>query len=139
MDEAQDFFSRLSEILKQDTCYKQDAYFFVMASLSRAVRHLKAPRHVTGPELLKHIQEEAEEQFGPMAVTVFEHWGVKNSLDFGYIVFNMVREGILSKTEADALEDFKDAVFFQNLFDSVSGYRLQDEESALNDIHKNSQ
>ena len=29
-------------------------------------------------------------QFGPMAVTVLEEWGVCNCRDFGEIVFNMV-------------------------------------------------
>ena len=119
-----EFQERLSTILHTDRRYKTDAYLFVMTALDRAVRPLVHPRHVTGRELLKNIREEAKDQFGPMAVTVFEHWGIKNSLDFGHIVFNMVREGILSRTETDTLEDFKDAVFFKELFDEVLGYRL---------------
>jgi uncharacterized repeat protein (TIGR04138 family) len=71
-----------------------------------------------------------------MASTVFQHWGIKNSLDFGHIVFNMVQEGILSKTETDSLEDFRDSVFFDNLFDHAAGYRLTDEGTALKDISK---
>lgn len=131
MNYLNDFFVRLSAILKNDRRYREEAYLFVMASLSRSIQNLEKPRHITGPELLRAIQQEAEEQFGPMAATVFEHWGIKNSLDFGLIVFNMVQEGILSKTETDSLEDFKDGVFFQNLFDSVSGYRLRGEEALL--------
>ena len=131
MNYLNDFFVRLSAILKSDRRYREEAYLFVMASLSRSIQNLEKPRHITGSELLRAIQQEAEEQFGPMAATVFEHWGIKNSLDFGLIVFNMVQEGILSKTEEDSLEDFKDGVFFQNLFDSVSGYRLRDEEGLL--------
>ena len=131
MNYLNDFFVRLSAILKSDRRFKEEAYLFVMASLSRSIQNLEKPRHITGSELLRAIQQEAEDQFGPMAATVFEHWGIKNSLDFGLIVFNMVQEGILSKTEEDSLEDFKDAIFFQNLFDSVSGYRLRDEEGLL--------
>ena len=127
MSGESDFIARLSRILASDSRYKEEAYYFVMASLSRGIQHLKEPRHLTGGELLGWLQEEAEDQFGPMASTVFHHWGVKNSLDFGHIVFNMVREGILSKTEMDSLDDFKDAVFFQNLFDEHSGYRLQEQ------------
>jgi uncharacterized repeat protein (TIGR04138 family) len=126
MTEYTDFFTKLAAVRKKDGRYKDEAYLFVMAALARAVKDLAEPRHVTGPELLGWIQEEAEEQFGPMAVTVFEHWGVKNSLDFGHIVFNMVQEGILSKTESDSLEDFRDAVFIQNLFDDIAGYRLDE-------------
>ena len=124
MPDLREFRHRLSSILDGDRRYKADAYLFVMAALDRAVRGLSQPRHVTGRELLAHIRIEADEQFGPMAATVFEHWGIKNSLDFGHIVFNMVQEGILSKTETDTLEDFRDTVFFKNLFDEVLGYRL---------------
>ena len=124
MGELNDFLKKLQTLLKEDQRFKEEAYFFVMASLGRALKALDNPRHVSGLELLKAVREEAEEQFGPMAGAVFHHWGVKNSLDFGMIVFNMVREGILSKTDEDRLEDFKDSVFFENLFDQDSGYPL---------------
>ena len=110
-----------------DDRYKKDAYFFVMLSLGRITERLERPRHITAKELLKGIREEAEDQFGPMAETVFAHWGIKNSLDFGLIVFKMVQEGLLLKTEDDKLEDFKDRVFFQNIFDPISAYRLPQE------------
>ena len=106
MDEQNGFFMKLEALLKEDRRFKGEAYLFVMASLGRALKVLDKPRHVAGLELLKAIQEEAEQQFGPMAGAVFHHWGIKNSLDFGVIVFNMVREGILSKTDEDRLEDF---------------------------------
>jgi len=131
MNHLNDFFIRLTNVLKRDPRFREEAYLFVMASLSRAIQGLEAPRHISGKELLKAIQAEAKEQFGPMAEAVFEHWGIKNSLDFGLIVFNMVQEGILSKTESDTLDDFEDTEFFQNLFDNVLGYRLMDEESAV--------
>ncbi len=132
-NEYDDFLLRLSRVLTRDRRYREEVYLFVMAALSRAIEHLKEPRHITGPELLGCIQTEAEEQFGPMSRTVFEHWGVKNSLDFGHIVFNMVQEGILSKTETDTLEDFVDEVFFQRLFDDASGYQLQDDDVRAKD------
>ncbi len=121
-----DLVHRLSKILENDKSYKPEAYLFVVAALGRVLQTLREPRHVTGRELLEAIREEAEEQFGPMARAVFEHWGAKNSLDFGVIVFKMVDEGILSKTETDSLDDFKDAVFFESLFDNTSGYQLKE-------------
>ena len=131
MNHLNDFLVRLRGILKKDRRFKEEAYLFVMAALSRALRDMDTPRHISGTELLASLREEAENQFGPMATTVFQHWGIKNSLDFGEIVFNMVREGLLSKTEDDRLEDFKDAVFFENLFDQVSGYQLESHEGVL--------
>jgi uncharacterized repeat protein (TIGR04138 family) len=124
MREFKDFFLRLERIIGQDDRYEKDTYLFVMTALSRAMRKLKSPRHLTGQELLKGIQTEARDQFGPMAALVLEHWGIKNTLDFGHVVFNMVAEGILSKTESDSLEDFKDEQFFENLFDETKGYRF---------------
>ena len=124
MEAKRDFNEHLRRVISRDPRYRADAYLFIMGTLVRAVEKLPKARHITGRELLESIRQNAIEQFGPMTATVFEHWGVKNSLDFGRIVFNMVEEGLLSKTETDALEDFKDALFFEKLFDSVSGYRL---------------
>ena len=135
MDPLNDFFIRLSNILKEDRRYKEESYLFVMAALGRALRDLAQPRHISGSELLKSIQFEAKEQFGPMATAVFHYWGIKNSLDFGVIVFNMVREGIFSKTECDRLDDFDDSIFFENLFDQSLGYRLNSEDSILDGAH----
>ena len=136
MEQFKEFLHGLSHLLTRDDRYKEDAYFFVMSSLGRVMEQLDQPRHITGKELLKGIQEEAEDQFGPMAQAVFTHWGIKNSLDFGSIVFNMVQEGILSKTEHDKLEDFKDLVFFQNLFEPISAYRLPREAQASEGLIK---
>lgn len=134
MHSLNDFFARLSSILKKDARYKEEAYFFVMSALNRAMERLEKPRHLTGQELLSAIQTEAEAEFGPMAEAVFHHWGVKNSLDFGFIVFNMVEESLLSKTESDCLEDFKSELFFDNLFNNESNYRLC--EGDLNEMEK---
>ncbi len=129
MQPLDDFFTCLSRILKKDPRYKEEVYFFVMNALNHCMERLEKPRHITGQELLKAVQREAEEQFGPMAATVFNHWGVKNSLDFGMLVFNMVGEGVLSKTETDRLEDFKSELFFNNLFNDESNYRLTEKRS----------
>lgn len=127
MPALNDFFLRLSKVLKRDLRYRQEAYFFVMNALNRAAGRLERPRHLTGQELLEAIREEAQDQFGPMATTVFEYWGLKNSLDFGMLVFNMVEQGILSKTDTDRLEDFTNEVFFEKLFDHEFHYRLHED------------
>lgn len=131
MNYLNDFFIRLNNTLKADARFKEEAYLFVMASLGRSLQGLEKPRHISGSELLGSIRQEAEDQFGPMAMAVLNYWGIKNSLDFGVIVFNMVREGILSKSDNDQLDDFKDSVFFENLFDQDSGYQLCEDEGAL--------
>lgn len=128
MGSLDDFFGRLARILRQDPQFREEAYLFVMAGLGRASRALDKPRHVTGRELLEGLRLEAADQFGPMAAEVFRHWGIKNSLDFGKIVFKMVGEGILSKTENDRLDDFEDPRFFDQLFDDSAAYRLTEKK-----------
>ena len=117
MGALDDFFGRLSILIQNDRQFHEDAYLFVMAGLGRAGQRLKASRHVTGAELLESLRLEGLDQFGPMAGEVFRHWGIKNSLDFGKIVFKMVDQQILAKTDQDRLEDFEDPLFFERLFD----------------------
>ena len=131
MSELRSFAAGLKKLLRSDARYKAEAYLFVMAALSRTLAKLENPRHLTGGELLAGIREEARAQFGPMARTVFEHWGIKNSLDFGEIVFKMVQVGILSETDSDKLDDFADERFFDNLFDSDSAYQLEKSNKKL--------
>jgi uncharacterized repeat protein (TIGR04138 family) len=56
-------------------------------------------------------------------MTVLEHWGVKSTEDFGNIVFNLVENRVLSKTEDDSIDEFRDGYDFGEAFDS--GYRKQ--------------
>ena len=71
---------------------------------------------MTPKELLSGVREYALVQFGPMAITVLEEWGVKKSGDFGDLVFNMVEAGLLKKTEKDSREDFQNGYDFMDAF-----------------------
>ena len=73
-------------------------------------------RHVSGQELLEGIRQFALQQFGPMAITVLEEWGIRNCKDFGEIVFNMVESGLLAKTEKDTRDDFQIGYDFTDAF-----------------------
>jgi len=111
----------LDKILERHPRYPREAYLFVREALdytqkavSKAAR--SQLRHVTGQELLAGIRAYALEQFGPMALTVFEEWNIRECLDFGRIVFNMIEAGILAKTEQDSLADFEGGYDFQEAF-----------------------
>ena len=73
-------------------------------------------KHVTPQELLTGIRTHALEEFGPMAMTVLEEWGVRSCRDFGEIVFNMVNIGLLKKTERDQITDFDQGYDFAEAF-----------------------
>jgi uncharacterized repeat protein (TIGR04138 family) len=115
------FDATLENILATDTRYHRDAYLFVREALDftqkLVVKENRGQvRHVTGQELLEGIKQLALQQFGPMVITVFEEWGVKNCRDFGEIVFNMVEIGLLAKTEKDSRDDFQTGYDFDDAF-----------------------
>jgi uncharacterized repeat protein (TIGR04138 family) len=124
------------ELLAVDKRYKRDAYGFVFEALRYAHDTLglgteasadileppageAAPtgqRHLTGRELCDAIRRYAQEQYGYMAATVLESWGVRSTSDFGNIVFNLIEIGEMSKTKHDRREDFNDVFDFDVAF-----------------------
>ena len=116
-----EFDDILEDITERDPRYKPEAYEFIMEALTYTQKKFKASRHVTGDEILIGVRELLTNQFGPMALTVLEHWGVKSTEDLGNIVFNLVENEVLSKTEDDTPECFRNAYSFKEVF--VEDYR----------------
>jgi uncharacterized repeat protein (TIGR04138 family) len=116
-----DFELKLEKILAKDPRYTRDGYIFVREALDFTqqliARESQGIRHVSGQELLDGIRQYALKQFGPMATTVLEEWGIKSCPDFGEIVFNMVEADLLAKTEKDTRKDF------ENGYDFVTAFR----------------
>jgi len=111
----------LEEIQAEDPRYHIESYEFVLDALSVCQKRYRRLHHVTGQELLETIKELLMERFGPMTLTVLEHWGIKETEDFGNIVFNLVNKKVLSKTEDDKIEHFKNVFDFDVVFNK--GYR----------------
>ena len=115
------FDEAIELILTRDARYKREAYTFVREALDFTQKLIVKEnrgqiRHVSGQELLEGIRQFALQQFGPMVVTVFAEWGIRNCRDFGEIVFNMVETGVLAKTEHDTREDFQNGYDFTDAF-----------------------
>ncbi|HEV2971759.1 MAG TPA: Minf_1886 family protein [Pirellulales bacterium] len=130
----------LAKLLKQDRRYKLDAYAFVEEALSFAHNSLgmgieresdepeppaprvrrsaeRAPeRHLTGQELCEAIRQYALDEYGYMAKSVLESWGIKTTRDFGNIVFNLIDIERMKKTKQDRREDFDDVFDFDIAF-----------------------
>lgn len=108
-------------ILREDPRYAADAYVFLRQALDFSVRMLNKPdqgpaRHVTGQELLEGIRLLALQQFGPMARTVLESWGITRTRDFGDIVFNLIDKGVLGRKTEDRKSDFAGGYDFEEAF-----------------------
>ena len=110
------FLQEIEAVAEQDGRYARAAYLFIFDALQHTVEKLgktsmpREQRHVSGRDLVYGISEYALNRFGPMARTVFEHWGVHQTRDFGEIVFNLVNGNLMSRTDDDNIEDF-DGVF----------------------------
>jgi uncharacterized repeat protein (TIGR04138 family) len=92
------FEEALALIQAKDPRYQREAYLFVREALDHTQKSIVKEtrgnlRHVTGQELLAGIRDLALTQFGPMAMTVLDEWGIHSCGDFGEIVFNMVEIG----------------------------------------------
>jgi uncharacterized repeat protein (TIGR04138 family) len=116
-----DFDETVELILTRDSRFSREAYTFVREALDYTQKLIGKEtrgqiRHVSGQELLDGIRQFALQQFGPMTVTVFEEWGVRNCRDFGEIVFNMVEIGLLAKTDKDTRDDFQNGYDFTEAF-----------------------
>ncbi len=123
----------LAQLLREDRRYRREAYAFVFEALSYAQEVLgfgretvaepsasdetaQVERHVTGQELCEAVRQLALDQFGLMAKTVLNSWGIRNTGDIGEIVFNLVRIGQMRKTAEDRREDFDDVFDFDEAF-----------------------
>jgi len=109
------------QILEQDARYHRDAYVFLREGLDFTQKLISkenrgATRHITGQELLDGLRQFALQEFGPMAKTVLEEWGVTQCRDFGNLVFNMVEIGLLAKTDKDSHDDFQSGYDFTDAF-----------------------
>ncbi|MBI4970936.1 MAG: hypothetical protein HZC17_03755 [Candidatus Omnitrophica bacterium] len=107
---------KIREILKNKARYSTEAYQFVLLTLRFLMGQFPKPRHVSGRELLSAVKEYGFDQYGFLASKVFESWGVKETVDFGHIVFDLVEMDVLRKTEQDSIEDFRGVYQFTEAF-----------------------
>jgi uncharacterized repeat protein (TIGR04138 family) len=106
-----DFWERVHAICERDPRFRREAYEFVIRGLDFTTSRIVGQRrHVTGQELLQGLVSLAKQEFGEMAWTVFNEWGVTASEDFGAIVFHLVEDGLLGKQPEDRIEDFAGGV-----------------------------
>ena len=109
----------LKSALEKNAPYPMEAFAFVREGLDHTVRglHGELPegpldeedvhdRHVDGGQLSLGLLHFAIRKYGLMAENVLSHWNITRTDDFGRIVFAMIEQGLMSKTDEDDLEDF---------------------------------
>lgn len=124
MQQDPDLAEIINLICKEDPRFDRRAYDFVRSGLDQTVKDLRKKdagraersRHVSGAELLDGLRVHALDQFGPLAKTVLNSWGLHRCSDFGEVVFNLIDYNVFSKTENDRREDFRDTYDFEEAF-----------------------
>lgn len=112
----------IEEMRAKDPRYEKGSYYFVRSALDYTLKDLKQNQqlnetnHVSGQQLLEGIRKFALDQFGPLTYTVFEYWGIRESKDFGNIVFNLIEIGVLGKNDRDDIGDFCDGFDLEEAF-----------------------
>ena len=96
---------------------RPEAYFFLNRALQHTQARLGREGHVTGRELLESFRQLALEEFGPMALVVLEHWGIRRTEDVGEMVRQLVESGVWSRSEQDSWNDFDQGFAFRRVFD----------------------
>ena len=129
---------KLEELVRRNPRYPCEAYEFVFAALAHTQEMLgrvpppEGPSgqdyHVSGPQLLDGVRDLALREFGLMARTVFRMWGIDRTGDFGEIVFNLIEGGLMSKTDRDSRDDFRDLFDLDQAL--VRDYRIEVEKEA---------
>ena len=119
----------LEEIVDEVGVYSADAYRFVQEGLSFAVQKVHGERcepgtgrHISGQQLCEGLREYALARWGLMAGAVLCKWGITSTMDFGRIVFSLIENGMLQKTDEDTIDDFRNVYDFRNAFEQK--YRI---------------
>ena len=107
---------KISEIAEKDGRFSKEGFLFILAALEYTISKLPERRHLTGQEFSRGIAEYAREQYGYLAKTVLNNWGITTTLDYGAIVYLLIIEGLMSKTEEDKREDFGNVYDFDDEF-----------------------
>lgn len=120
----------IDEIVEEVGLYPVEAFDFVQRGLHFTVEKLhgngedpEQDRHISGRELSEGLREFALMQWGMLAGTVLRRWNIRGTEDFGRIVFALVDNGWMKKTDEDTFDDFRNVFDFRTAFEE--GYRIE--------------
>lgn len=119
--QAMHFEQAVASILERDRRFAPGAYEFLKEALDFTLKQVMdqnggTPRHVAGQELLAGFRALALQQFGPMASTLLQEWGVRSCSDVGDMVFLLIEENIFGRQESDSKQDFAEVYDFEEAF-----------------------
>ena len=132
--------TNIEQIILDDGRYCPEAFVFLHEGLEHAVKFIhgedetseddadddldELDEHITGQELCYALCDLAKRRWGMLAKTVLKNWGITETIDFGNMVYLLIEHDLMSKTEADSIEDFVDVLDFDQELDARDRIRF---------------
>jgi len=123
----------MEEVIREDGRYPPEAFAFLHDGLNRAVQGVygdeqgeSGQRHVSGRQLCEALRDLAVERWGMLARVVLNKWNVRETVDFGNMVYLLVENNFMRKTEDDNLDDFRDVYDFDKAFRGYRTFELKE-------------
>ncbi len=114
---------KFEEVICRDGRYPREAFAFLHEGLARAVKDIyggktgdEGPHHVTGRQLCEALRDEALERWGLLAPAVLKRWGIRETMDFGKMVYLLTGNELMKKSDTDSIDDFRDVYDFALAF-----------------------
>jgi uncharacterized repeat protein (TIGR04138 family) len=119
--QAAQFEHAIESIVARDPRFDPQAYLFLKDALDFTLKRAQeenggAARHVSGQELVEGFRDLALQEFGPMAGTLMEVWGLRCSRHIGEMVFHLIEEQMFGRQDSDSLDDFDQVIDFDEAF-----------------------
>lgn len=106
-----------SQIAAEDGRYNSAAFKFVYEGLDCIIKkNTDEPQHIKGQSLCEGLKELALKKWGRLSKLVLNGWGVKNTRDFGEIVYLMIVNKWMSAQPTDSIDDFDNVYDFETIF-----------------------
>ena len=125
----------MEEVIREDGRHPVEAYAFLHDGLHRAVQKVHSDeaegpgppqRHVSGKQLCLALRALALERWGMLARTVLARWNIHATIDFGHMVYLLIENAHMKKTDEDSLEDFRDVYDFDAAFDVAYDFEVKE-------------
>jgi len=123
----------MQQVIADDGRYAPEAFAFLHDGLNRAVQDVYADEaggeqqhHVSGQQLSESLRDLAIERWGMMAKAVLNKWNVRATLDFGNMVYLLIDNDYMRKTDGDSLDDFRDVYDFEKAFGNYQAFELKE-------------
>lgn len=121
----------IQDLCRRDPRYPFEAYEFVFAALGYVQQEMKkkglfeeGSQHVSGQQLSTGCRDFAVQEFGLMAGTVLKSWNITRTDDIGEIVYNLIENQLMTKTDTDSKADFSNVFDMQKSLSQTFQFNL---------------